>query len=170
MKKFIIGIIIFCAILSSILLIIHETKSKDKPPPKNESITIETTINALKKANAKLYGAKNCPLTIAQLEIFNNQLTSHNNQGIYIQCSIEVHSTNVDPLCKTYFGKHTNNNGTISLSYPTWNINGQQHQGVQELHTLYSLASATPSSGQYLASYYQAISKKNSTSNTSIRR
>lgn len=173
MIDYIIGFIIFAGLLSGILLIMHSTKKK---PDSGGSIrsatggaTIENTINALKKVGAKMYGAANCPYTMAQLEVFDGKLSNHNNQGIYIQCSVEVHSNDIDQRCQKYFGEHNNVNGTVSLSYPTWDINGQQHQGVQELHTLYSLATSNPSSGQHLAAHHQASSRSHSTSNTTMR-
>lgn len=182
MIEYIIAFFVFAGIVSGILLLVNHKKN----PPQNgdgdggggggKGITIESTISALQKANAMMYGAHTCPHTIHQLEIFDGQLTAHNNHGIYIECSQDPNSpqNQVNTKCIQYFTG--GQSGTFTVAYPTWHFPNQdsQHQriqGPQDLATLYSLATSSKNSknsGQHQAALIQADIRRGSTCNTVI--
>ncbi len=80
----------------------------------------------LKQVQAKFYGAYWCPYCHKQKELFGQQAMSQIN---YIECDAKGKNPRPD-LCKK---------ANIS-SLPTWEINGQQHPGMQSLEELADLS------------------------------
>jgi len=90
------------------------------------ALNAEAIALHLKQVNAKMYGAYWCPACTRQKEIFGDRAF---RQVQYIEC--DPRGNNAQPqLCRS---------AGIQV-YPTWEIKGQQYQGVRSLVELARLS------------------------------